>query len=64
LEGVFRLILANRNEPISLEEITQRLSELRGTTVDGNMLRRLLDNDEFYGLRSSTLVESTEKKKR
>jgi hypothetical protein len=63
LEGVFRLILANRNEPIGLDEITRKLSELRSTTVDGKMLRRLLDSDEFYGLRSYTPVESKEKKK-
>jgi len=25
---------------------------LRGGSIDSNMLRRLLDHDEFYGLRS------------
>jgi len=64
LEGVFRLILCRSNEPISLDEITQKLSELRGMSVDGNMLKRLLVSDEFYGLRLYTQDESKDKKKR
>lgn len=61
LESVFRLILASANEPISLDEIVQRLTELRRTSIDSGMLRRLLDHDEFYGLRSLP-VESTKEK--
>ena len=63
LEGVFRLILANSNEPTSLDELTHKLSELRGMSVEGNLLRRLLDSDEFYGLRLYTPMESKDKKK-
>jgi hypothetical protein len=64
LEGVFRLVLAKSNEPISLDSIVQKLSELRGIPVDGKMLQRLLDSDKFYGLRLYTPVETKEKRKR
>jgi len=48
------LILANGNEPVDLDKIAQRLTELRGSSIDNETLRRLLDNDEFYGLRAVT----------
>jgi len=32
-------------------------------SVEGNLLRRLLDSDEFYGLRLYTPMESKDKKK-
>ena len=53
LESVFRLFLANGNQPLELEEIGRQLSELRGgdtycTSVD--VLSRLLKNDQHYGL--------------
>jgi hypothetical protein len=61
LESIFRLILANGNEPIDLDKIAQRLAELRGSSIDNETLRRLLDNDEFYGLRALP-AEKTEEK--
>jgi len=57
LEGVFRLILANGNQPLDLEEIGSRLRErLGGDTyrTSPELLSRLLENDRHYGLRQVT----------
>ena len=53
LESVFRLFLANGNQPLNLEELGRQLSEWRGgdtyrTSVE--VLSRLLTNDRYYGL--------------
>ncbi len=54
LESIFRLFLANGNQPLDLEELGKQLSEWRGgetyrTSVE--ILSRLLSNDQYYGLR-------------
>jgi len=54
LESVFRLFLANGNQPLDLEELGTQLSEWRGgdtyrTSVE--ILSRLLSSDQYYGLR-------------
>lgn len=54
LQSVFRLFLANGNQPLTLEEISQQLSKLRGgndsrTSVE--VLSRLLTSDRYHGLR-------------
>ena len=54
LESVFRLFLANGNQPLDLEDVGKQLSEQRGgnpcrTSVE--ILSRLLENDQYYGLR-------------
>ncbi len=54
LESVFRLFLANGNQPLDLEEIGEQLSEQRGgspyhTSVE--VLARLLKSDQYYGIR-------------
>ena len=54
LESIFRLFLANGNQPLGLEELGKRLSEWRGgdtyrTSVE--ILSRLLGGDRYYGLR-------------
>ncbi len=54
LESIFRLLLANGNQPLDLEELGRQLSEQRGgdayrTSVE--MLSRLLESDQYYGLR-------------
>ena len=54
LESVFRLFLANGNQPLDLEELGKQLVERRGgdtqrTTVE--ILSRLLSHDQHYGLR-------------
>ncbi len=54
LESIFRLLLANGNQPLDLEELGKQLSEQRGgdtyrTSVEN--LSRLLKSDRYYGLR-------------
>lgn len=53
LESIFRLLLAEGNQPLDLMELGRRLSERRGvdtyrTSVE--MLSRLLRNDRHYGI--------------
>jgi len=54
LESIFRLFLANGNQPLELEELGRQLSEWRGgdtyrTSVETSS--RLLFSDQYYGLR-------------
>ena len=54
LESVFRLFLANGNQPLELGELGKQLSKWRGgdpyrTSVE--VLSRLLERDQYYGLR-------------
>jgi len=49
LESIFRLFLANGNQPLDLEELGEQLSERRGRT-SVEMLSRLLGSDRYYGL--------------
>lgn len=54
LESVFRLFLANGNQPLDLEELGQQLGERRGgdasrTSIE--VLSHLLKSDQYYGLR-------------
>jgi len=54
LESVFRLFLANGNQPIDLDELGKQLSERRGGETyrtSAEILSRLLKNDQYYGLR-------------
>ncbi len=54
LESIFRLFLANGNQPSDLEELGKQLSERRrGDTyrTSVEILSRLLRNDRYYGLR-------------
>ena len=53
LESVFRLFLANGNQPLDLEELGEQLSEWRGDTrrTPAEVLSRLLKNERYYGLR-------------
>lgn len=57
LESVFRLFLANGNQPLDLEELSEQLAEWRGgvfhrTSVE--ILSRLLASDRHYGIRQIT----------
>ena len=57
LESVFRLFLANGNQPFDLEELSKQLGERRGgdtyrTSVE--ILSRLISSDQYYGLRQVT----------
>ena len=54
MESVFRLLLANGNQPLELAELERRLAERRGDAPhrppEGS-LARLLESDRYYGLR-------------
>jgi len=53
LESVFRLFLANANQPLDLEELGNQLSEWRGGDTyrtSGEIVSRLLEGDQYYGL--------------
>jgi hypothetical protein len=57
LESAFRLFLANGNQPLTMEELGKQLSDKRGgdtsRTWEG-ILSRLLQSDQFYGLRPAS----------
>jgi hypothetical protein len=53
LESVFRLFLANRNQPLDLDELSRELGERwggAGYRTSPQVLSRLLINDRYYGL--------------
>jgi len=52
LESVFRLFLANGNQPLNLEELGKQLSEWRegdAYCTSPELLSRFLDSDQYYG---------------
>lgn len=56
LEAIFRLFLANANQPLTVEDIYQRLEEWASYAQHGHflstqLLKRLLDRDSRYGIR-------------
>ncbi len=54
LECIFRLFLANGNQPLDLGELGRQLSEWRGRDTyrtSAEILSRLLKSDQYYGLR-------------
>ena len=54
LASVFRLFLANGNQPLDLDELGRQLSEQRGGSTyrtSAEILSHLLKNDRYYGLR-------------
>jgi len=54
LESIFRLFLANGNQPLSLEELGKLLSERCGIDpyrTSAEVLSRLLESDHHYGIR-------------
>ena len=53
LESVFRLFLANRNQPLDLDELARELNERRVGGIyrtSPQILSRLLKNNRYYGL--------------
>ena len=57
LESIFRLFLANGNQPLDLEKLGRQLSEWRGGDThctSTEMLSRLLSADQYYGLKQIT----------
>lgn len=54
LESIFRLFLANGDQPLDLEELSRQLREWRGNDTyrtSAEILSRLLGNGQYYGLR-------------
>ena len=55
-ESIFRLFLANGNQPLDLEELGERLSELRSGDpyrTSPEILFRLLKSDRYYGFQEA-----------
>ena len=55
-EALFRVFLASGNQPMTVEEVKERLDEWFTTSdrrryVELVTLKRLLDHDRFYGIR-------------
>lgn len=53
LETIFRLFLANGNQPLDVEEIGKQLNERRGAVAfrtSPEILLHLLNSDRYYGL--------------
>ena len=53
-ESIFRLFLANGNQPLDLEELGRQLSGWRGGDTyrtSAEILSRLLASNQYYGLR-------------
>ena len=56
LEGIFRLFLTNGNQPLDVEGIGEQLREWRGGDTyrtSNEVLTRLLEHDQYYGLRQA-----------
>ncbi len=56
MEAVFRLFLANGNQPLGLEKIAEELRERRGGGFypgSPQTLLRLLQSDRYYGLKQA-----------
>ncbi|MEE9202662.1 MAG: hypothetical protein V3U31_05670 [Dehalococcoidia bacterium] len=52
LEAIFRMLLANGNQPIPAEELAQQLSELRSQHLYPETVEQLLGPEpRFYGVR-------------
>ncbi len=53
LESIFHLFLANGNQPLDLEQLSQQLKEWRdgdSYRTSPEILSRLLERDQYYGL--------------
>ena len=56
LESIFRIFLANGNQPLDLDELGKQLSEWRGGDIyrtSAEALSRLIETDQYYGLRQA-----------
>ncbi len=65
LEMIFRLLLANGNEPLALEqiqeELQQRLSDTSGPRdLSIPKLKRIIEEDRYYGLRPAAPADVEE----
>jgi hypothetical protein len=65
LEMVFRLFLANSNQPLTLEQIQERIEQRLSESAEPrdlsvSKLKRIIDNDRYYGLRPAAADEGQE----
>jgi hypothetical protein len=60
LEAIFRIFLANANQPMTLEQVREQLAEwcpgggCQWLLLPHEMVERLVENDRHYGLRQTT----------
>lgn len=58
-EAIFRVILANGNQPLDLEEICQQLEWMgygeRARFISPATIQRLLETDDFYGFAAAPM---------
>jgi len=64
MEMIFRLFLANGNQALNLEQIQEQLQQSLGDSSNARdlsvpKLKRILDNDRYYGLRPAPAEEET-----
>ena len=62
MESIFRILLANGNQPLDLEEMSEQLSGRRGGdtyTASPQLLLRLLSNDRWYGFKQVVEEENS-----
>ncbi len=62
LEMIFRLLLANGNQPLELGQMHEQLQKWLGDMNNSRdlsipKLKRILDSDRYYGLRPAPLTE-------
>ena len=62
-EMSFRLLLANGNQPLELEQIQEGLQQWLGDIIGAQdisvpKLKRIIENDRYYGLRTIPKAES------
>ena len=59
LEAIFRIFLANGNQPMTLEQVREQLAEwcpgggCQWLLLPQEMVERLVQNDSHYGLRQT-----------
>ncbi len=62
-EAIFRVILANSNQPLDAEEICQQLEWMgygeRARFISPTAIQRILEADDFYGFSSSPIDPRT-----
>lgn len=58
LAKIFRVLLSRGNEPLSLEELSTQLAAYSATSTPPSpkILKRLMDNDRYYGFRQKSRV--------
>jgi len=66
LEMIFRLLLANGNQPLELGQMQEQLQKWLGDSSNARdlsvpKLKRILSNDKYYGLRPVPLTEEEKK---